>query len=104
MINLIFYSGLVITDSGGLQKEAYFFRKYCHWLFAVWTISLTHAQSLNSFRPFDWVLYKASGSIDCSTHDVAFDQLKTTKLINNYTINILNTKLNFFKFLAYACK
>lgn len=30
-------------------------------------------------------LYKASGSIDCSTHDVAFDQLKTTKLINNYT-------------------
>jgi hypothetical protein len=30
-------------------------------------------------------LYKESGSINCSTHDVAFDQLKTTKLINNYT-------------------
>ena len=30
-------------------------------------------------------LYKASGSINCSTHDVAFDQLKTTKLINNFT-------------------
>ena len=29
MINLIFNSGLVITDSGGLQKEAYFFKKYC---------------------------------------------------------------------------
>ena len=31
-------------------------------------------------------LYRASGqAIDCSTHDVEFDQLKTTKLINNFT-------------------
>ena len=29
MINLIENSKLVITDSGGLQKEAFFFRKYC---------------------------------------------------------------------------
>ncbi len=29
MINLIQNSNLVITDSGGLQKEAFFFRKYC---------------------------------------------------------------------------
>ena len=29
MINLIFNSVLLITDSGGLQKEAYFFKKYC---------------------------------------------------------------------------
>jgi UDP-GlcNAc3NAcA epimerase len=29
MIKLIQNSRLVITDSGGLQKEAYFFRKYC---------------------------------------------------------------------------
>lgn len=29
MINLINYSSLVITDSGGLQKEAFFFDKYC---------------------------------------------------------------------------
>jgi UDP-GlcNAc3NAcA epimerase len=29
MINLIQGSKLVITDSGGLQKEAYFFRKFC---------------------------------------------------------------------------
>lgn len=31
-------------------------------------------------------LFKNSGEvINCSTHDVIFDQLKTTKLINNYT-------------------
>ena len=29
MINLIKNSRLVITDSGGLQKEAYFFNKFC---------------------------------------------------------------------------
>lgn len=29
MINLIQNSNLVITDSGGLQKEAFFFRKFC---------------------------------------------------------------------------
>ena len=29
MIQLLDHSQLVITDSGGLQKEAYFFRKYC---------------------------------------------------------------------------
>ncbi len=29
MINLIKYSKLIITDSGGLQKEAFFFDKYC---------------------------------------------------------------------------
>ena len=29
MINLLHYSSLVITDSGGLQKEAFFFDKYC---------------------------------------------------------------------------
>ncbi len=29
MLQLIHQSALVITDSGGLQKEAYFFRKYC---------------------------------------------------------------------------
>ncbi|MBS1730829.1 MAG: UDP-N-acetylglucosamine 2-epimerase (non-hydrolyzing) [Bacteroidetes bacterium] len=29
MLQLIHHSSLVITDSGGLQKEAYFFKKYC---------------------------------------------------------------------------
>jgi UDP-GlcNAc3NAcA epimerase len=29
MINLIQNSNLVVTDSGGLQKEAFFFRKFC---------------------------------------------------------------------------
>jgi len=29
MINLINYSSLIVTDSGGLQKEAFFFNKYC---------------------------------------------------------------------------
>ena len=29
MINLTKNSSLIITDSGGLQKEAYFFNKYC---------------------------------------------------------------------------
>ncbi len=29
MMNLIKHSKLVITDSGGLQKEAFFFRKFC---------------------------------------------------------------------------
>jgi len=29
MINLIQHSALIITDSGGLQKEAFFFRKFC---------------------------------------------------------------------------
>jgi UDP-GlcNAc3NAcA epimerase len=29
MLNLLQNCGLVITDSGGLQKEAYFFNKYC---------------------------------------------------------------------------
>ncbi|TMM58948.1 UDP-N-acetylglucosamine 2-epimerase (non-hydrolyzing) [Maribacter algarum] len=29
MVNLIKYANLVITDSGGLQKEAFFFGKYC---------------------------------------------------------------------------
>jgi UDP-GlcNAc3NAcA epimerase len=29
MIQLISHSRLVLTDSGGLQKEAYFFNKYC---------------------------------------------------------------------------
>lgn len=29
MINLISHSSLIITDSGGLQKEAFFFNKYC---------------------------------------------------------------------------
>jgi UDP-GlcNAc3NAcA epimerase len=29
MLNLIKHSKLVLTDSGGLQKEAYFFKKYC---------------------------------------------------------------------------
>lgn len=29
MINLIKYSSLIITDSGGLQKEAFFFDKFC---------------------------------------------------------------------------
>lgn len=29
MVNLIKYSSLVITDSGGLQKEAFFFDKFC---------------------------------------------------------------------------
>jgi UDP-GlcNAc3NAcA epimerase len=29
MINLIINSDLVLTDSGGLQKEAYFFNKFC---------------------------------------------------------------------------
>jgi UDP-GlcNAc3NAcA epimerase len=29
MLNLIKHSQLVLTDSGGLQKEAYFFKKYC---------------------------------------------------------------------------
>jgi len=29
MVNLIQHSGLVLTDSGGLQKEAFFFNKYC---------------------------------------------------------------------------
>jgi UDP-GlcNAc3NAcA epimerase len=29
MINLIQHSRLILTDSGGLQKEAYFFDKYC---------------------------------------------------------------------------
>jgi UDP-GlcNAc3NAcA epimerase len=29
MINLLQHCRTVITDSGGLQKEAFFFRKYC---------------------------------------------------------------------------
>jgi UDP-GlcNAc3NAcA epimerase len=29
MIKLLSNCSLVITDSGGLQKEAFFFRKYC---------------------------------------------------------------------------
>jgi UDP-GlcNAc3NAcA epimerase len=29
IVELLKHSGLVITDSGGMQKEAYFFRKYC---------------------------------------------------------------------------
>jgi UDP-GlcNAc3NAcA epimerase len=29
MLELLKHCGLVITDSGGLQKEAYFFGKYC---------------------------------------------------------------------------
>ena len=29
MVQLIDHSGLIITDSGGLQKEAFFFDKYC---------------------------------------------------------------------------
>lgn len=29
MVNLIKYSKLIITDSGGLQKEAFFFNKFC---------------------------------------------------------------------------
>jgi UDP-GlcNAc3NAcA epimerase len=29
MLNLIRHSQLVLTDSGGLQKESYFFKKYC---------------------------------------------------------------------------
>jgi UDP-GlcNAc3NAcA epimerase len=29
MLQLISHSRLILTDSGGLQKEAYFFNKYC---------------------------------------------------------------------------
>ena len=29
MLQLIAHSRLILTDSGGLQKEAYFFNKYC---------------------------------------------------------------------------
>ncbi|MFZ1799915.1 MAG: UDP-N-acetylglucosamine 2-epimerase, partial [Chitinophagaceae bacterium] len=29
MLQLINQSSLIITDSGGLQKEAYFFKKFC---------------------------------------------------------------------------
>ncbi len=29
MLQLISHSRLILTDSGGLQKEAYFFSKYC---------------------------------------------------------------------------
>jgi UDP-GlcNAc3NAcA epimerase len=29
MLELLKHCGLVITDSGGMQKEAYFFNKYC---------------------------------------------------------------------------
>lgn len=29
MVNLIKYANLIVTDSGGLQKEAFFFNKFC---------------------------------------------------------------------------
>ena len=29
MLQLLNHCSLVITDSGGLQKEAYFFKKFC---------------------------------------------------------------------------
>ena len=64
----------------------------------VCALSLTHAQTLNSFRPFDWVLYKASGSITSFTVGYTFVYIGTSSggvkrfnLYGNYFDNPLST-------------
>ena len=43
-----------------------------------WVFSFTHAQSLNSFRSFDWVLYKAPGAITSFSAGYTFVYIGTS--------------------------
>tara|TARA_B100001248_G_scaffold259120_1_gene244582 strand:+ start:23 stop:1822 length:1800 start_codon:yes stop_codon:yes gene_type:complete len=77
----------------------YFFRKYIYRLTTISVLfSFTHAQSLNSFRPFDWVLYKNAGSITSFTEGYTFVYIGTSSggvkrfnLYGNYFDNPLST-------------
>ena len=76
----------------------YFFRKYFLALYRSFSLSLAMLNPLNSFRPFDWVLYKVSGSITSFTSGYTFIYIGTSSggvkrfnLYGNYFDNPLST-------------
>ena len=60
-----------------------------NYLFIVTALSYAFPQSLKSFRPFDWVLYKGSGTINAFTEGYTFVYIGTSlggiKRFNNET-------------------
>ena len=65
-INLIFYLINKIKIISGYFLK-YFLIRY---FLALYIIPDSYAQPLTSFRPFDWTLYKASGTINSFTEPI----------------------------------
>ena len=93
MIELMKYCNLVITDSGGMQKEAYFFHKYCITMRdqTEWTELVDHGfnqltgpdtkKIIDGFQNF-------SGKTIESTEDLYGHGNASEKIVESLTINL----------------
>ena len=80
------------------------------YLFIVTPFTYSFSQPLKSFRPFDWVLYKASGSITSFTEGYTFIYVGTSlggvKRFNgygNYFDNPISTAQGLENNIINAC-